>query len=317
MTYSHIVAIDQGTHSTRAIIYNKEGEAIFKPRQAIELIYSEKSHIEQDGNSILESCKFVLREAHQFILKHQLKNVAVALATQRSTVIAWDSNNGKALSPALSWLDTRAQSELDDLSLSNQKVRSKTGLQISAHYGASKLRWLLEHNQDVQHARQQRTLLFGPLAGFIIFNLLETNPTYVDYSNAHRTLLWNLYTRNWDDSLLDAFSIDSELLPIPVPNSFDYGILDGFDYPLVLVNGDQNSAIYGYAKLPSNSTFVNIGTGGFVLAHDFQQTCSDSKLLLSIMYSSETKQELALEGTINGAGSSLTWAEDNWGIREY
>jgi len=108
MTYSHVIAIDQGTNSTRAIIYDKQGEAIFKAHQTIELIYPERSHVEQDGDSILESCKFVLREAHHFILKHQLNNVAVALATQRSTVIAWNSKNGKALSLALSWLDTRA-----------------------------------------------------------------------------------------------------------------------------------------------------------------------------------------------------------------
>ena len=316
MNYSHIIVIDQGTNSTRAIIYNKNGEAIFKSRQAIELINPEQFHFEQNGNSILDSCKLVLSKANEFVLKNKLSDVAVALATQRSTVIAWDVNSGNALSPALSWLDTRAQCVLEQLNLSNQKIKSITGLQISPHYGASKLRWLLEHCEAVQNARQQKSLLLGPLAGFLIYNLVENNPAYVDYSNAHRTLLWNLNTCLWDHFLLDTFSIDSDLLPVPVPNTYSYGVINEAGFPLILVNGDQNSAVYGHANVPAKSIFVNVGTGGFVLARDFQKAPAASKMLNSIMYSSENKREFAVEGTINGAGSSLSWAEDQWGVED-
>ncbi|MBL4700980.1 MAG: hypothetical protein JKX85_06965, partial [Phycisphaeraceae bacterium] len=242
----------------------------------------------------------------------QLSNVAVALTTQRSTVIAWNSKNGEALSPALSWLDTRAQKQLGELNLSNEQIKYKTGLHITPHYGASKLQWLLQNDEKVQCAHQQNTLLLGPLAAFLIFNLLENNPALVDYSNAHRTLLWNLHTQTWDDALLKSFAIDASLLPKPVPNSYCYGRLNGFDYPLVLVNGDQNSAMYGYGKLEPNTTFVNIGTGGFVMAPCHQPQSNDSKLLNSVSYSSNTEQQYAVEGTINGAGAALTWAKEHW-----
>ncbi len=314
MTYSYIIVIDQGTHSTRAIIYDKHGENIFHSKRSIELTYIKKHYVEQDGAAILASCQQVLSDAHDYIQTHQLTNVAVALTTQRSTVISWHSKSGVALSPALSWLDTRAQDALFDLHLNEQEIRSKTGLQVSAHYGASKLRWLLEHNEQVRSAHQQQTLLMGPLAAFLIFNLLDNHPAYVDYANAHRTLLWNIHSHDWDNTLLDAFSIDSQLLPTPVPNTFNYGKLNTYKYPLVLVNGDQNSAVYGYAQRQSDSAFVNIGTGGFVLTNSHQNINTNSNLLSSITYSSDTKQEYAIEGTINGAGASLTWAKDRWQI---
>ena len=316
MTYSYIVVIDQGTHSTRAIIYNNAGESIFKSQLEVDLFYRDSLHIEQDGKQILASCQTVLVNAHKFINENKLENIAVALTTQRSTVISWDKNTGEAITPALSWLDTRAQDELENFPIIEKIIKEKTGLPLSPHYGASKLQWLLTHDKNVQAAKQQQRLKFGPLAAYLIFNLVEQQPSYVDYSNAHRTLLWNLQTRNWDSDLLAAFSIDAEQLPDPVPNSFEYGKVKQFNYPLILVNGDQNSAVYGYGKLANHTSFVNIGTGAFVLANSKQQPVLNTKLLASITYSSESEYEYALEGTVNGAGSALTWAENEWGIND-
>ena len=312
MTYSYIIAIDQGTHSTRAIIYDQYGEAIFHSKRSIDLAYIKKHHVEQSGTEILESCEQVLSDAHGYIEEKQLSNVAVALTTQRSTMIGWHSKSGAALSPALSWLDTRAHNELSDLKLCEQEIRSKTGLQISAHYGASKLRWLLDHNEEIRIANQQQSLLIGPLAAYLIFNLLDNYPAYVDFSNAHRTMLWNIHSQEWDDSLLNTFSVDCEILPTPVPNTFHYGNLINYGYPLILANGDQNSAVYGYAQKQADFTFVNIGSGGFVLANSNLPASDNSNLLSTITYSSDTHKEYAIEGTINGAGASLTWAKDNW-----
>ena len=317
MTYSYIIAVDQGTHSTRAIIYDANGIDIFHSKKPIDLSYTEKHHVEQDGLSILESCQYVLDEAHHYIQQHHLTNVAVALTTQRSTVIGWDSTSGSPLSPALSWLDTRAQNELDELNLDAHDIKARTGLQITAHYGASKLQWLLTHNGNVRDDLHNDSLLLGPLASFLIFNLVENNPALVDYANAHRTLLWNINTHDWDDDLLTTFSIHRNHLPIPVANTHDYGNLKGYGYPLILVNGDQNSALYAYANLQKETAFVNIGTGGFVIARSQQHIHSHSHLLFSITYSDSDEHEYAMEGTINGAGASLTWAEDTWGINDF
>ena len=313
MTFSYVIVIDQGTHSTRAIIYNREGAPIFESRESIDLNYVDKYKIEQDGNQILESCKAVISNAEEYLQENKINNVVAALTTQRSTVIAWNSSTGDAISPALSWLDTRAEEYLSNLSLSNEDIKHKTGLPVSPHYGASKLRWLIDHNEDVQIRQKQKRLALGPLAAYLIFNLVEHSPSYVDYSNAHRTLLWNLQTKEWDQDLLNAFSLQSSLLPKAVPNAYAYGDLLDIECPLVFVNGDQNSTIYGYGTYEENTTFVNIGTGGFVLVK-IGQPILDSKLLGSITYSTNTVYEYSLEGTINGAGAAVSWAKEAWGV---
>ena len=316
MTWENVIVIDQGTHSTRAIIYNRLGESIFKFQQDIDLFYRDSSDIEQNGKQILASCNAVLAEAHKYINECELEGVAVALATQRSTVLAWDHNTGEAITPALSWLDTRAQEELENFTINEQVIKEKTGLPLSAHYGASKLQWLLRHDENVQQAKYEERLMFGPLAAYLIYNLIEGHPCYVDYSNAHRTLLWNLQSLEWDADLLKAFCIEEKYLPRPVPNTFDYGQLKLYGYPLVLVNGDQNSAVYGYGKLEEQTTFVNMGTGAFVLAKSKQRPVLNTNLLASIIYSSGNELDYALEGTVNGAGAAMTWAEHEWSIND-
>ncbi len=314
MAWEYIVVIDQGTHSTRAVIYNRSGESIFKSQKSIDLFYHDTGHIEQNGQQILNSCQTVLNEAHEYIEENNLQNIAAALTTQRSTVLAWDADTGEAITPALSWLDTRAQDKLKNFPVEESVIKEKTGLPLSPHYGASKLQWLLEHDEKVIQKQQSKQLVFGPLAAYLIFNLIENQPCYVDYSNAHRTLLWNLQTRKWDEELLNAFSIDSSCLPEPVPNQFEYGKIKQFGYPLVLVNGDQNSAVYGYGKLEDQTSFINIGTGAFVLAIRQHRPILNTQLLSSITFSTDKYQEYALEGTVNGAGAALSWAEEEWGI---
>ncbi len=316
MTYSHIIVIDQGTHSTRAIIYNHAGESLFISQQKIDLFYHHSNQIEQDGVQILRSCEKVLQDAYEYVSKHQLENVGVALTTQRSTVIAWNVKNGEALSPALSWLDTRAQDSLKSFSIDERVVKEKTGLPLSAHYGASKLQWLLNNDVNVKLAKQDNYLKFGPLVSYLIFNLLEQQPCFVDFSNAHRTMLWNLQTNDWDADMLTAFSISKQDLPLPVPSEYEYGKLKKYKFPMVLVNGDQNSAVYGYGKLKAKTAFINVGTGAFVLAQSQQTPVLNTNLLASITFSSSQLKEYALEGTVNGAGAALTWAEEEWSVRD-
>ncbi|MEJ2115890.1 MAG: FGGY-family carbohydrate kinase, partial [Gammaproteobacteria bacterium] len=220
------------------------------------------------------------------------------------------------ITPALSWLDTRAQVELENFKINEQIIKEKTGLPLSAHYGASKLQWLLKYDKNVQQARCEERLNFGPLAAYLIFNLIEDHPSYVDYSNAHRTLLWNLQSLEWDVDLLKLFRIEEKYLPMPVPNTFEYGQLRRYGYPLVLVNGDQNSAIYGYGRLEDQTTFINIGTGAFVSAKSKQRPVLNTKLLASITYSSSNELDYALEGTVNGAGAAMKWAEGEWNIND-
>ena len=312
MSWSYVIVLDQGTHSTRAILYDHLGDSIFKSQKNIDLFYHDSSKVEQSGDQILHSCIAVLSDAHEYINDQQLENIAVALTTQRSTVIAWDKSTGEAISPALSWLDTRASHILESLELDERIVKNKTGLPLSPHYGASKLQWMLGNDSGVKHKKQEEQLSIGPLAAYLIFNLVESQPNYIDYSNAHRTLLWNLQTKTWDEDLLSAFNIDALHLPHPVPSCYDYGVVKQLGCPLVLVNGDQNSAVYGYGRLAPNTAFINIGTGAFILANSKKKPILSNTLLSSITYSSENEEDFVLEGTVNGAGAAMSWAESEW-----
>ena len=176
MTRKNVIVIDQGTHSTRAIIYNHVGESIFTSQQEVDLKYLNSSHIEQDAQQILTSCQNVLDDANLYMANNTLENIAVALTTQRSTVLAWDANTGKAITPAISWLDTRTQEELKNTLLSEQSIKEKTGLPLSAHYGASKLQWLLRNDACVQEYNNQ--IKYGPLAAYLIYKFNRTTTLY-------------------------------------------------------------------------------------------------------------------------------------------
>lgn len=315
MPYSHVIVVDQGTHSTRAIIYDRNGNLVLESRQSIDLNLIDNFHVEQDGTQILRSCKNVLAKASNYLGSNEIHDFVAAIVTQRSTTIAWDLDTGRAISPALSWLDTRAEKYLSEIELSNHAIKQKTGLPLTPHYGASKLKWLIENDVNVQIAHKQERLAIGPLASYLIANLIKGSPYCIDYSNAHRTLLWNIETKEWDEEILNEFSILQSQLPTVVPNLYQFGELKGVNCQLVYVNGDQNSAVYGYGNVEDDSAFVNIGTGGFVLMKSANPILNTS-LLASITYSSNGLHEYSIEGTVNGAGTALSWAEDVWKLSD-
>jgi len=192
-----ILAIDQGTHSTRAIIFDSHGRVVTSAQQSIGLQRNSRTEIEQSATEILQSMQSVVANVLDDPAVNPEQISCAGMATQRSSVMAWHRNTGQPLSPVLSWQDRRAADQLHSHGDQSQTIQKITGLLLSPHYGASKLQWLLENNTAVAAALQDNTLVMGPLASFLLHHLTDYEHEAIDDANASRTLLWNLEQRNW------------------------------------------------------------------------------------------------------------------------
>jgi glycerol kinase len=231
--------------------------------------------------------------------------VAAGLATQRSSVVAWDGDTGQALAPVLGWQDRRAAPGIAALAAHEDRVTRLTGLRLSPHYGAGKLRWLLEHVPAVRTAEREGRLSMGPLASYLLYHLLEGYPALVDHANAARTLLWNLHTRDWDDELLGLFGVPRKVLPDCRPTCADYGRTAAGAIPLHAVNGDQTAALHALGAPQRDTILVNIGTGAFVLLPVADPALRPPGLLAGLAHSDAAGGQYYLEGTVNGAAAAL------------
>ena len=311
-----ILAIDQGTHSTRAIIFNSQGRIVSSARQSIALQRHSRTEIEQSAVEILQSMQSVVASVLDDPAINTEQISSAGMATQRSSVVAWDRNTGLPLSPVLSWQDRRTASRLRSLSDKSQSIQQLTGLPLSPHYGASKLQWLLENNAEVAVALEDKTLVMGPLASYLLHHLTDYDQEVIDDANASRTLLWNLKSRNWDNTLLAIFNIPPQVLPQCNPICADYGAIKDSAIPVRAINGDQTAALYAEGLPSQNTITVNIGTGAFALLPVSDPSTRPDGLLAGISYSNEQTGSYYIEGTVNGAAAALKWAANSFGLSE-
>ncbi len=312
------LALDQGGHASRALVFDRQGR--LQARAVVETTEQRfpPDRVEQDGNVLVRSIE---RAAEQAVasLGGRAANIAAAgLATQRSSIVCWDRETGAPLSPVLSWQDRRAHGWLQQFNPEAEKIRERTGLVLSAHYGASKLRWCLDHLPAVAAARDAGRLAMGPLASFLLFRLLRERPMLVDPSNAGRTLLWNIGSSDWDGELTGLFGIPRSALPACVPTRHRYGSLAvrGQEIPVTVLNGDQSAALFALGRPHANTAYVNLGTGAFVLHTLGELPKRLPRLLCSVAWRSDGESIYVMEGTVNGAGSALEWAEQKLGVKD-
>ncbi|MCW8957282.1 MAG: FGGY family carbohydrate kinase, partial [Gammaproteobacteria bacterium] len=308
MTYT--LAIDQGTHATRAIIFDQRGAILDQSEQTIQLNRLDDDRVEQDADEILQSVLSVLNGLGKDKLA---ATSSCALATQRSTIVAWDKITGQALAPAISWQDRRSWQDLDQYANQSIQIKRITGLPLSAHYSVGKFRWLLAHHPAVKQAASEQRLCLGTLASYLMFHLLQQPNNCIDHCNAQRSLLFDLNQLNWSETLLELFQIPRSLLPECKPVCHDYGRLKGYDIPLRCVTGDQNAAIFAHGALAEDAALINIGTGAFILSA-CQKPVPDSPLLSGLAMSSRHRHQYLIEGTVNGAGAALSWAQLQWPV---
>jgi len=304
----YYLAIDQGTLSSRALVFDERGNAIQETSQTIDLQRLDTHRVEQSAQQILGSVRTVVDDCLAALTTAQAEHiVSCGLCTQRSTIVAMDST-GQALGPALSWQDTRSSDWLQSFVESEASIQSISGLPLSPHYGAGKMHWLDKNNSL---SRQDRILT--PLAGYLVFNLVNHSRACVDHCNAQRTQLMDLQTQDWSAELLQLFQLEHINLPACAPVCHDYGELLETGIPLRAVSGDQNASVYGSGELPADEALVNFGSGAFILSTETH--LEKSKVLLnSIGYSDSRRITWIKEGTINGCGTALSWASDKWDL---
>jgi glycerol kinase len=319
MSTGYTLAIDQGTHSTRAVIFDESGHVLAQDAKRISIHRFDPDRVEQDGEEILASVRTVIESVlnHSGIQPALVKQAG--LASQRSSVIAWDRNSGQALSPVLSWQDQRSSAWLAQFAQFAPEIRKRTGLRLSPSYGAGKIHWLLANMPEVKNARNSSSLMIGPLVSYLIYHLVGNGEYLVDEVNASRTMLWNLNERQWDPWILDQFGIEKSLLPSAVPVCFNYGNLRDTAIALTAVNGDQSAALYANGNPDPDKLLVNIGTGAFVLLpltrDKFLQLPESFPVLKGLSMSGVGEDQYYVEGTVNGAGAAIAWIEQHKAIQ--
>ena len=305
MTQHNTLVIDQGTHASRCIVFDESGQSIFSVHEPVDLIRHSSVEIEQDARQILLSVNKCLQAIPDDILA-SVKSAA--LTGQRSTFVAWHKKTLQPLTMALSWQDTRSQTIIKTFRSQSKLIKNITGLSLSAHYGAGKIIWLQQHYAEINASDD---IAVTPLLSFLLANLVEDKLPLVDHSNAHRSLLFDLKQADWSQECLTIFSIKRSILPDCCPIEFDYGKLKFNKIPLQIMCGDQNAALFSQGFPSTEAAYINVGTGAFILAL-LDEPRTDTPLLCSLMYSSKKEKVYALEATVNGAASALSWLQNKY-----
>ena len=312
------LAIDQGTHASRAVVLDQRGRVLASAARDIGLARPQPDWAEQDGDEMVESIFAAANEALSVLGIHRSDVMAAGLASQRASCICWDRLSGRPLSPLFSWQDRRAHQWLRQFEPQAAAVHRKTGLFLSAHYGASKLRWALDHLPAVRAARAAGTLCWGPQASFLAFRLLQERPLLADPQCAARTQLWSLDRRDWDPELLALFGLPQGFLPRSVPTCYPYGTLRlGVNaIPLTALNGDQSAAVFAFGWPEEDAAYVNIGTSAFVQRALTRDPGYVPRQLTGIILDDGTTTVYTVEGNVNGAGTALEWLRQELGMKD-
>ncbi|MGQ0429747.1 MAG: FGGY family carbohydrate kinase [Gammaproteobacteria bacterium] len=312
MSVRAFVAIDQGGHATRATAYDAEGAIRGAALVTIATQRNALGHVEHDPDEIAASVTTALGELARHVPPAGW--AAAGFAVQRSSLLCWDAVGGSALSPVISWQDRRNAAWLQGLARRGPEVHRLTGLPLSPHYGASKLRWCLDHLPAVRSAAAQRHLRAGPLACWLLHRLLAEHPFVADAATAARTLLWSPFERDWNEEMLAMFGVPRSILPRVTGTEGNFGTIRCADVPVpvTVCNGDQSVVPFAAGSLDAQAAYVNLGTGAFVLRPVPDAICAPP-LLTSVIRASDARCDFVLEGAVNGAGAALAWLERHQG----
>ena len=306
------LAIDQGGHASRALVFDERGREVARAVRELAPVRPGPDRLEYPAGALLESVAEAVAEAIERLGPRRRRLAAAGLATQRSNVACWDRETGRSLAPVIGWQDRRAADRVRALAPLAERIHQKTGLFLSPHYGASKLAWCLAHLGEVGRAHREGRLAYGPMAAWLVARL--TGAAAADWANAQRTQVWSLGTLDWDPELLTLFGLPRDPLPPSRPPQGDFGRLDA-GLPLQTVTGDQQAALFAYGELDGATAYVNAGTGAFVLRATGARRVFAPRLLTSVLEGSDAPR-FSLEGTVNGAGAALGWLARKEGLPE-
>lgn len=314
----YILAIDQGTTSSRAMIFNHEGETIATGQKDFEQYFQKPGWVEHDANEIWTS---VIASVSDALRKGDIEPEQIAgigITNQRETAVVWDKHTGKPIYKAIVWQSRQTEAICKQLREDgyNDLIRSKTGLLIDPYFAGTKVKWILENVDGVREQAENGDLLFGTIDTWLVYKLTGGKEHITDYSNASRTLMYNIYDLQWDDELLDMLDVPKSMLPEVKQSSEVYGkTVDyhffGHEIPIAGIAGDQQAALFGQACFEKGMAKNTYGTGGFMLMNTGSKGVqSENGLLTTLAWGVDGKVEYALEGSIFVSGSAIQWLRD-------
>ncbi len=316
-----ILSIDQGTTSSRAILFETSGRPAFTAQREFRQIYPDSGWVEHDPEEIWSTTLAVCREAIAWGQQASRQIAAIGITNQRETTVVWNRETGKPVYNAIVWQDRRTADFCAELQQAGREpqVRASTGLLLDPYFSATKIRWILDHVEEARELAEQGRLAFGTTDCFLIWRLTGGRVHATDATNASRTLLYDIHQQRWDPQLLSLFQIPESMLPEVKDSAANYGLtspdVTGIALPIAGVAGDQQAATIGQACFQPGMIKSTYGTGCFaVLNTGSQAVTSDHKLLTTIAYRIDGQTCYALEGSIFVAGAAVQWLRDGIGI---
>jgi len=311
----HIIALDQGTTSSRAILVNKQGNILATAQEEFSQHFPHPGWVEHNPEHILSSQLRVLREVIDTLPSNNDEIIGLGITNQRETTIIWDRSTGKPIYNAIVWQDKRTASICEELKNAGLAayVKKKTGLVIDSYFSATKIKWILDHVEGARDRARRGELAFGTVDTWLIWNLTKGKVHATDVTNASRTMLFDIHTLEWDQRLLKELDIPVELLPEVRPCTAGFGeFVDGSrSIPIRAVAGDQQAALFGQACFEPGMAKNTYGTGCFMLMNIGEQfRTSSSGLLTTLAWQLDGKPQYAFEGSVFMAGAAVQWLRD-------
>ena len=318
MDRKYIMALDQGTTSSRAILFDKEGNIVATSQKEFTQFYPKVGWVEHNPMEIWGSQSGVMREVLETNSIRPEEVCAIGITNQRETTIVWEKSTGKPVYNAIVWQCRRTSEICDELKEKGYEklIKDKTGLILDAYFSATKIKWILDNIEGAREKAENGELLFGTVDTWLIWNLTRGKVHVTDYTNAARTMLYNIKELKWDDEILEILDIPKSMLPDVKPSSYVYGhtdegMLSGAQIPIAGCAGDQQAALFGQTCFEEGSAKNTYGTGCFMLMNTGENIFeSKHGLLTTIAWGVDGKVEYALEGSIFIGGASIQWLRD-------
>ncbi|MBQ2248585.1 MAG: glycerol kinase GlpK [Clostridia bacterium] len=317
----YLLALDQGTTSSRCILFNRQGEAVSKVQREFSQIFPREGWVEHDATEIWASQMGVALEAMLLKGIGADEIAAIGITNQRETTVVWERETGKPICNAIVWQCRRTAELCEELKRQGleETVRARTGLLIDPYFSATKLRWILDHVEGAQERAEKGELLFGTVDSWLIYQLTGGRVHATDPSNAARTMLFNIHTMQWDEELLRLFRIPACMLPRVLPSSGIFGYTDpalfGKSIPIAGVAGDQQAALFGQCGFASGDAKNTYGTGGFLLMNTGDRPITPKQGLLSTVgWQIGERTSYVLEGSVFVCGAVIQWLRDGLGL---
>lgn len=313
----YLLAIDQGTTSSRAIVFSQDGHAVASAQKEFTQHFPQDGWVEHDPNDIWSSTLDVCREAIANAEIDVLDIAGIGITNQRETTLVWDRETGELIYNAIVWQDRRTADTCEKLRLQGfeESVVQKTGLLIDPYFSATKISWILDHVEGARAKAEQGQLAFGTVDTFLLWKLTGGKSHKTDASNASRTSLFNIHLQQWDEALLEAFNVPLAMLPEVLDSSDDFGMTEaellGAAIPIYGIAGDQQAALIGQACFQPGMAKSTYGTGCFLMLNTGDKAVrSENRLLTTVAYRLDGKTTYAVEGSIFIAGAAIQWLRD-------